>query len=107
MQSMNLDALHRKLMAAARAQVPSERVPLAFEKRIIALLQQRPAVDYLALWARGLWRAAVPCIAVMVLLTGWSFFAPPKAPSNDLSQELENTVLAAAVPEQPPADSQH
>ena len=107
MPSMNLDALHKKLIAAARAQVPSERVPLAFEKRITALLQQRPATDYLALWARGLWRAAVPCIAVMVLLTGWSLFAPPKASSNDLSQELDNTVLAAAVPEQPPADSQH
>jgi hypothetical protein len=104
---MNLDALHSKLIAAARAQAPSEHVPLAFEKRITALLQQRPAIDYLALWARGLWRAAVPCIAVMVLLTGWSLFAPPKASSNDLSQELYNTVLAAAVPEQPPDDSQH
>jgi hypothetical protein len=104
---MNLDALHRKLIGAARAQTPSERVPLAFEKRITALLRQQPAADYLALWARGLWRAAVPCIAVMVLLTGWSLLAPPKASSNDLSQELENTVLDAAVPEQPPADSQH
>ena len=107
MQSMNLDALQRKLMAAARAQAPTERVPLAFEKPITALLQQRPAGDYLALWARGLWRAAVPCVAVMVLLTGWSLFAPPKGSSNDLSQELDNTVLALAVPEQPPADPQH
>lgn len=107
MQSMNLDALHRKLMSAARAQIPSERVPLAFEKRITALLRQQPAADYVALWARGLWRAAVPCIAVMVLLTGWSLFAPAKASSNDLSQELDNTVLAAAVPEQPPAEPQH
>jgi hypothetical protein len=104
---MNPDALHKKLIAAARAQVPSQHVPLAFEKRITALLRRRPATDYLGLWARGLWRAAVPCITVMVLLTGWSFFAPPKASSNDLSQELDNTVLAAAVPEQPPADSQH
>jgi hypothetical protein len=104
---MNLDALHKKLMAAARAQTPSERVPLAFEKRITALLRQRPVADYWALWARGLWRAAVPCIAVMVLLSGWSFFAPPKPTSNDLSQDLDNTVLAAAVPEQPPADLPH
>jgi hypothetical protein len=104
---MNLDALHKKLIAAARAQTPSQRVPLAFEKRVTALLQQRPAADYLALWAHGLWRAAVPCIAVMVLLTGWSLFAPPKASSNDLSQEFYNTVLADAVQEQPPADSPH
>ena len=106
MQSMNLDALHRKLIAGTRSLGACARVPLAFEKRITALLRQQPAADYLALWARGLWRAAVPCIAVMVLLTGWSLFAPPKASSNDLSQELDNTVLAAAVPEQPPADSQ-
>jgi len=107
MQSMNLDALHKKLMAAARGQAPSQRVPLAFEKRIIALLQQRPVADHWALWARGLWRAAVPCVAIMVLLSGWSLFAPPKASSSDLPQELDNTVLAAAVPEQPPADSLH
>ena len=86
---MNLDDLHAKLIAAARAQAPSERVPFAFEKRITALL-----------------RAAVPCVALMVLLSAWTLLSPAaSSTSTDLSQELENTVMAAAVPEQPPADS--
>lgn len=103
---MNLDDLHAKLIAAARAQAPSERVPFAFEKRITALLRDRPLTDISALWARALWRAAVPCVALMVLLSAWSLLSPAgNPPATDLSQELDNTVLAAAVSEQPPADS--
>jgi hypothetical protein len=102
---MNLDDLHAKLLAAARTQAPSEHVPLAFEKRITALLRRMPVKDASALWARALWRAAAACVALMVLLSTWSLLAPAaKPPATDLSQELENTVLAAAVPEQPPAD---
>jgi hypothetical protein len=32
----------------------------------------------------------------MIVLTAWSFFATPAATPGDLSQEFENTVLAAA-----------
>lgn len=102
---MNLDDLHAKLMAAARAQTPSQRVPFAFEKRVSALLRTAPVIDAAALWAGALWRAAVPCVALMVLLSAWSLLSPAKPASSDLSQELDNTVLAAALPEQPPADS--
>jgi len=49
------------------------------------------------LWAGALWRATVPCVAVMILLSAWSFFATPQpATPVDLSQDFENTVLAAA-----------
>ncbi len=44
---MNLAELERKLIAAARANSPSERVPYAFEKRILALIASRPALDHL------------------------------------------------------------
>jgi hypothetical protein len=102
---MNLDELHAKLIAAARAQAPSQRVPFAFEKRITALLGSRPVTDLSALWARALWRGAVPCVALMLLLSAWSLLSPAtNPPATDLSQELDNTVLAAAVPEQPSAD---
>lgn len=101
---MKLDDLHAKLIAAARAQAPSQHVPFAFGKRITALLRSRPVTDLSALWARALWRAAVPCVALMVLLSAWSLLSPANPPATDLSQELDNTVLAAAVPEQPPAD---
>ncbi len=58
---MNVDELRRKLIAAARANPPSDHVPYAFEKRI------HPT-------------------------------------SSDLSQEFENTVLAA-VDQEPAPDS--
>jgi hypothetical protein len=98
---MNLAQLERKLIAAARADPPSERVPYAFEKRIMARLAARPAMDDWALWARALWRAAAPCMAITLLLGAWSFFTPPSStPANDLSQELEKTLLAAVDQDQ-------
>ena len=102
---MNLAELERKLIATARANPPSERVPYAFEKRIMARLAARPVVDGWALWARALWRAVAPCVAIMLLLGAWSFVASQGSPpANDLSQELEKTLLAAVDQDQP-ADS--
>jgi hypothetical protein len=92
---MNLADLERKLIAAARANPPSDRVPYAFEKRILACLAARPLADGWELWGRALWRAAAPCVAIMLLLGGWSFFVAGSAPANDLSQDLEQTLLAA------------
>jgi hypothetical protein len=102
---MNVDELQRKLIAAARANPPSDRVPFAFEKRIMARLAARPRLDEWALWSRALWRAAAPCFAIMVLLSAWAYFVPnPSTPVNDLSQEMENT-LFAAIDQDQPADS--
>ena len=102
---MNLADLERKLIAAARAHPPSDRVPYAFEKRILARLAARPLADGWELWGRALWRAAAPCVAIMLLLSAWSFLAPTSATSaNDLAQDFENTLLAA-VDQEPPADS--
>jgi hypothetical protein len=48
-----------------------------------------------------LWRAAIACAAVTLLLGAWSFFAPQgSASAGDLSQELEQTHLAAADQDQ-------
>ncbi len=101
---MNLDQLQRKLLAAGRLAYPADRVPYAFEKRIMARLQHLPELDHWAQWASGLWRAAASCVAIMLLLSAWAWFKPAK-PNNDLAQELENTMLAVADQEQPPADS--
>ena len=102
---MNVEKLQRKLINAAKANPPSDRVPYAFEKRIMARVGSHTVLDEWGLWAGSLWRAAVPCVAVMLLLGAWSFFpANPRPASNDLSQEIENTVLAAVEQEQP-ADS--
>jgi len=93
---MNIVELQRKLLAAARANVPGDHVPYAFEKRVMALLAARTPTDHLALWVRGLWQAAASCMTIALLLGAWAFFNPA-APSktDDLSQNFENTLLAS------------
>lgn len=97
---MNLPELERKLLAAARANPPGEQVPYAFEKRIMARLRSAPVLDQWGQWASALWRAAAPCVAIMLLFSAWSFFSPPSVPVSDLSQDFENTILAVADSEQ-------
>ena len=101
---MKLDQLHQKLIAAARAHPPAEGVPYAFEQRILARIRELPAVDAWTLWARSLWRAATPCVAIMMLFLAWFLLAPAgHSSTSDMSQELENTVLAAAADQEVPS----
>src|SRR4051794_6301062 len=98
---MNVAELHKKLIAAAKSNPPGEQVPYAFEKRVLAHLRNLPVMDDWGQWAGALWRAAVPCVAIMLLLSAWSFLGTPQyTGSNDLSQAIENTVLAAANQDQ-------
>jgi hypothetical protein len=93
---MNIAELHKKLLAAARANPPGEQVPYAFEKRVTALLAARATTDLLASWVRGLWRAAVPCAAIALLFGAWAFYHPAALPkTDDLSQNFETTLLAS------------
>jgi hypothetical protein len=97
---MNLVEFQRKLIAAARSEPVNERVPYAFEKRVMARLAAEPAIDPVAAWARALWRAAAACAAITVLLGAWSLYEPSAgAPGTDLSEDFENTVLATAYAE--------
>ena len=66
---MKVVELQKKLITVARANPPSDHVPLGFEKRIMALISARPVHDLWAAWARSLWYAAAPCVAVMLLFT--------------------------------------
>ncbi len=93
---MNIAELQKKILAAARANPPGDQVPYAFEKRVTALLAVRAATDPLALWVRGLWRAAGACAAIALLLGVWAFYHPAASTrANDLSQNFENTLLAS------------
>lgn len=94
---MNLEKLQDKLLAAARLNPPSDRVPYAFEKSIMARLS-KPMVDAWALWGQALWRGAAACMVAVVLLGGWSF--QNESDQTDLSQDFEETVFAA-LDEQP------
>jgi transposase len=93
---MNLAELQQKLTAAARLQKLDDRVPYAFEKRIMAHIAERAMVSTRLLWARGLWRAAVSCVAVAVVCGTVALFAPDTHDGGDLSQDFENTLLASA-----------
>ena len=93
---MNFGELQRKLTNAARVQAPDDRVPYAFEKRIMALIAERDTVSGRLLWARALWRAAVSCVVLAAICGAVSFFMPTSADNaNDLSQDFENTLLAS------------
>ena len=101
---MNLERLRCNLLAVARADHPSDRVPYSFEKRVIAHLKLRPAFDEWAFRSRVLWQAAAPCVGLMLLLIAWAWFTPAsKTTSNELSLDLENTLLTVAEQETPPA----
>src|SRR5437867_3183898 len=93
---MNLDELGRKLLAAARWASPDDRVPYAFEKRILALVRAVPRADAWAAWARALWFSAVVCTVVALLVGLWSANSvqDPEA-GVSFSQDLEQSILAA------------
>jgi len=95
---MNLEQLQQKLLTAARAHPPSDRVPYAFEKRILTCLTAKPAPDHWAFWARALWRAAAPCVALTLLFGVWSWIGTMNSVTTDteeFSQHFEQTMLAA------------
>ena len=95
---MKINQLEEKLIAAARAQAPSDAVPYAFEKRIMARLGSAPVFDPLADWSNALWRAAAPCVAVAIVLGVWSSFRPEaNAANNDFAQQLDNALLVAVT----------
>jgi hypothetical protein len=97
---MKLESLQQKLLAAARAETPSDHVPVAFEKRVLAHLTSSRPTEVSALWAQALWRAVVPCVAVALLVSAFSLATSPASESaageTDLSQVFEQTLLAAA-----------
>jgi hypothetical protein len=93
---MNLDALHKKLIAAARSHPPGDGVPYAFEKRVMAHLRARPEPDAWTLWGRALWRAAAPCVAVTLVLAAWTMLSINRNGANaSFAQNLDQTVLAS------------
>lgn len=93
---MHLPELHKKLITVARANPPADHVPYAFEKRIMARLHTPLPLDLWALWGRLLWRAAAPCVAVMLALGAWTFVGQPFSdPADTLAEALGNSVQLA------------
>jgi hypothetical protein len=94
---MKQTELEKKLLAAARRNSPSDHVPYAFEKRVMAFIRSHPMPDGLSEWARALWRSAGACLAVLVLSAGLSLVPNETAPAGtgDLSLDFEKTMMAA------------
>jgi hypothetical protein len=94
---MNLEKLHQKVIAVARANPPSDRVPYAFEKRVLARLTAPLPLDEWAVWGRALWRAAAPCVAIMLVIGVWTYVSQLNHDDGgDLAQDLENAVVFTA-----------
>lgn len=89
---MEVDNLRQKIVAAARRQTPSDAVPFAFEKRIMARLAETAIPDGWVFWGRALWRAAVPCVLIVIFSGLWSRRSAP-VENPDLPQAIENAVL--------------
>ena len=53
-----------RLIREARQREPDDRVPYAFEQRIMRAIRQEPRLDAATLWAAGLWHAVLPCSLV-------------------------------------------
>jgi hypothetical protein len=90
---MELEHLKQKLVAAARANPPSDRVPYGFERRVMAHLASAGVADGWMLWSRALWRAAIPCVLIVIFSGLWSA-RHSKTETGDLSQQIENAVLS-------------
>jgi hypothetical protein len=92
---MNDDELRARLIAAARRHPPSDRVPYAFEKRIMRHISSTAPPTLWALWAGPLWRAALSCIAITLLCGVWSLASHRRADEGaGFSQEFEAAVFA-------------
>jgi len=92
-----LQALQNKLMTVARASAPRDSVPYAFEKRIMARLKAAVPLDWRALWAQALWRGAVPCVALALLVGAWHLWqSHDSALNGDFSKEFETAALVAS-----------
>jgi len=99
---MNWDALHQKLVLAARQSPPDDRVPYTFEKRVMAgILARNLGAGEKDDWSainRALWWAAATCSAVAIAMSVWTF-SPDRGPNAsaapDFTDDLELTILAS------------
>ena len=89
---MRIDELQNRILAMARAWPVSDAVPYAFEKRIMAALAAAQPLDVWAFWSRLLWRAAAPCVGIMLVLSAWTMISHSANSTTTLAADLDRTV---------------
>lgn len=104
---MDYEKLRRQLLEAARGNPPSERVPYAFEQRVMAHLPAiiRSEVAGLGFWTRGFWRAALSGIAAAGIMVGSLGVVSDREVGEGDSvsvESLEEAILAPAQAEVEP-----
>jgi hypothetical protein len=83
----------RQFISAARSINTNERVPYAFEKRIMANLLGAKPVDLWNAYAGIMWRAALSCLLITAITGAAVKFADPSR-ADLFASDLERTVLA-------------
>jgi hypothetical protein len=89
-----IEDILERLLAETREIPENDRVPYAFEKRIMAHIKEAPAAlaDVWSAWAQSLWKAVVPCLAVLVMVAVWM-----KAPADGSGATTPQGNAAPAV----------
>ncbi len=82
-----------ELWAAARKAPTPDRVPYAFENRVMAALQSSAIENPVGAAVAGLWRAALLSAAVAVMATGLDFAVLDPVVESDVEESLELAVL--------------
>jgi hypothetical protein len=93
---MNWAGLERKLIGAARKHPPSERIPYAFEQRVMARLKSSDRRDEWEWWNRAFWVGASACAAVALATSIWSFQPDDADAAGSFSHGFEQSLFAAA-----------
>jgi hypothetical protein len=94
-RTMNIENLRQKLLNAGRQAPTSDRVPLAFERRIMARIGHAIPLDPWIFWNRILWRFAGPCVALTLLAGAFNWFGQPEtAETENFFQDLETVLYA-------------
>lgn len=82
-----------KFSSLARSLPTDDRVPYAFEKRIMARLRNSKAADLWTAWSGTMWRAAFSCLLIFAL-TGVAVTFSDTSHAELFASDLERTVLA-------------
>ena len=92
---MNTSEVQRRWIEWARSIPPDDRVPYAFEKRVMARVFAQPQTTVREIWGRVLWRACIPCVAIMLISSVLDVFSARSISQEaSLGVDLESAVLA-------------
>ena len=85
---------------AARFLPEDDRVPYAFEKRVMAAVRALQPVDVWTRWSSTMWRAALTCVAISLLTGALAQFNEESSSIELFATDLEQIVLAPITPDE-------